>query len=397
MSARVASTGRRRVTSVAVVGALGVTAYTHLGYPLLVRLAARRRHDASPCRDEELPDVTVVIPAYNEAAVIAQKIEDTLAQEYPADRLAILVVDDGSTDSTASIVRDMGVRLLQGESRGGKCEAINRALAVVSSTVVCLTDANGSLAPGSLRAIGTAFTTTDAAVVSGTKHAISAGGGYGSGESVYWRLENGLKEAESSFGCAMGADGGVFAVRRANFEPIPPHTIADDLEVPFGALERGLAVVHVSAAAAYEEVSQSTVDEFERRTRIAAGVWQAIARHRRLADPRRGPVAIAFISHRVLRTGVVPFALVVAWLGSGALASQSAPARVVFALQTAAWGAAALGTVVDWRVLGLPLQFALANVASIRGGYRFVTGQQLPSWRRTQRGRWIAARQTRVA
>jgi hypothetical protein len=119
-------------------------------------------------------------------------------------------------------------------------------------------------------------------------------------------------------------------------------------------------------------------------------------RHRRLADPRRGPVAIAFVSHRVLRTGVVPFALFVAWIGSAALAPRSTLARLVFGAQTAAWGAAALGTVVESKLLGIPLQFALANVASIRGGYRFMAGQQPTSWRRTTRGRWISAR-TRAA
>jgi cellulose synthase/poly-beta-1,6-N-acetylglucosamine synthase-like glycosyltransferase len=341
--------------------------------------------------------MTVVIPAYNEADVIAQKIDDTLAQDYPPERFSIFVVDDGSTDATASIARDKGVSVFGGTDRAGKWDAINRAMSFASSTVVCLTDANGSLAPGSLRAVGTAFAADDVAVVSGTKHAVGAGGAYGAGESAYWRLENGLKEAESSFGCAMGADGGIYAVRRAHFRPIPPCTIADDLEVPFAALERGLKVVHVSAAAAYEEVSQSTADEFERRTRVAAGVWQAIVRHCRLADPRRGPVAIAFVSHRVLRTVVVPFALVVAWIGCAALAPQSRLARIAFALQSAGWGGAAIGTVVESKVFGIPLQFALANLASIRGGCRYMTGQQPTSWRRTQRGRWIAARRTRAA
>jgi poly-beta-1,6-N-acetyl-D-glucosamine synthase len=341
--------------------------------------------------------MTVVIPAYNEADFIAQKIEDTLAQDYPGERLSVLVVDDGSTDATASIARDRGVSVLEGANRAGKCDAINRAMASVSSTVVCLTDANGSLAPGSLRAVGAAFVANDVAVVSGTKHAIGAGGGYGTGESMYWRLENGLKEAESKFGCAMGADGGIYAVLRTDFEPIPLFTVADDLEVPFAALERGRRVLHVSAAAAYEEVSQSTIDEFERRTRVAAGVWQSIIRHRRLADPRRGPVAVAFVSHRVLRTAVVPFALFVALIGSAVLAPQSKAARIALVLQGAGWSGAAVGSVVDSRTLGIFTQFALANVASIRGGFRYMTGQQPTSWRRTQRGRWIPARRTRAA
>ncbi|HXY93534.1 MAG TPA: glycosyltransferase family 2 protein, partial [Acidimicrobiia bacterium] len=362
---------------------------THVGYPLAIRVLARRGSGRDG-DETALPTLTVVIPAFNEERFIADKIRDTLAQDYPRALLSIVVADDGSTDGTARIAAGLGVCVLSSAERGGKFDAINRAVPQADGDIVCLTDANGALAPGTLRAIAEAFDHPSVAVVSGTK-AVLGTGAYGTGESFYWRMENATKQAESARGCTMGADGAIYAVRRTEFVPLPARTIADDLEVPFGAMGRGRWVRHAGRAVAYEEVSRSVGSEFERRTRIAAGVWQAIVRHRRLADPRRGWVAVAFVSHRVLRTAVVPPLLPVCLFGSAALARRSRVARGLLLAQLACYGAASAGALSDAPLLGVPLQFVLTNAASVRGAVRLLLRNQSSLWQRTERGRWVTA------
>ncbi|WP_146149472.1 glycosyltransferase family 2 protein [Kineococcus rhizosphaerae] len=385
-----------RVSTAVALGCLAVTAYTHVGYPVLVRLAARYRGQAAADdgTDAVLPTLTVVVPAHDEEEFIGRKIEDTLAQGYPAHLLEVLVVDDGSQDGTADVVRaavaaGAPVRLVQQAVRGGKSSALNRGVREAGGEVVVFTDANGSLVPGSLRAIVAPFLDPRVAVVSGAKKPVGAGA-HGEGESTYQRLESGLKTAESAFGAVVGADGGIFAVRRSTYKPIPPGVYADDYWIPLAALEQGHRVAHVSRACAVEAVSLTKRDDFERRTRISAGIWQGTVAKARLADPRRGWVALAFVSHRVLRTAVVPPLLVVAFGASARAARRSVPMRVLWGAQVLGWSAAGVGAVTNSRSLALPYQFALVNVAAVRGGLRQLLGRQSGLWKQTSRGAWSA-------
>ena len=383
----------RRISSAVAVGSLAAVAYTHVGYPLAMRFAARRRAGGPPPLSiAPLPTVTVVIPAFNEQRFIGQKIADTLAQDYPAELLDVLVVDDGSEDGTADVVRAAEeespcVRLVQQETRGGKSSALNRGVHEATGEVVVFTDANGSLLPGSLRAVVAPFEDPRTAVVSGTKKPIGSGA-HGDGESAYWRLESGLKAAESVFGVVVGADGGIFAVRREAYEPIPPGVYADDYWIPLAALDRGYRVAHAPDACAVEAVSLTKRDDFERRARISAGIWHGSLAKLSLADPRRGWVALAFVSHRCLRTGVVPVLLPVLLGASGRAADRHPGMRALWWAQVACWAAAAGGATTNNKALAIPYQFALTNVAALRGGLRQLSGRQTGLWKRTSRGRW---------
>ncbi|MGI4895627.1 MAG: glycosyltransferase family 2 protein [Janthinobacterium lividum] len=382
----------RRTSTRIALGCLAVAAYTHVGYPVFMRLAARRRVPGSTGSELSLPTLTVVIPAHNEQAFIGRKIEDTLAQDYPRHLLEILVVDDGSEDETADVVRaatpnGAPLRLVRQNPRGGKSSALNRGVSEAGGEIIVFTDANGSLLPGSLRAIVAPFGDPRVAVVSGAKKPVGTGA-HGEGESAYWRLESGLKTAESVFGAVVGADGGIFAVRRATYQPIPPGVYADDYWIPLAALEKGHRVAHVSQACALEAVSLTKKDDFERRARISAGIWHGSVAKARLADPRRGWVSLAFVSHRCLRTGVVPPLLVVAFCASARAARHSAPMRLLFSAQLVSWLAAGVGAKTDHKLLALPYQFALVNVAALRGGLRQLLGRQSGLWKQTSRGGW---------
>ncbi len=388
----VARAGARGTTSdhaiaAATSGLLTLLVYTHAGYPLLARWLAGKQRPVNDRSSHALPSLTVVIPARNEADFIQAKLADTVAQDYPAELLEILVVDDASTDKTVALAEDFSqVRVLRQAMWLGKAAALNRGVANAQGEIVVFTDANGSLIAGSLRAIVGPFADPAVAVVGGEKRPVG-GGAHGKGESMYWALESGLKKAEGKLGSVVGADGGIYAVRASTYVPLPAGIYADDYWIPLDALSRGRDVRHISEAAAVEAVSRSKRDDFERRTRIAAGIWHGSWAHRGLAHPRRGFKSVAFISHRVLRSIVVPTSLpVLAVLPLFRLEARWA--RLLLGTQLLCWGAAALGAVTDASGLGAPYQFAATNAAAVRGGVRQVLRRQSPQWMRTARGAW---------
>jgi poly-beta-1,6-N-acetyl-D-glucosamine synthase len=376
-----------RAAARAIAASVAVIGWTYAGYPVALKaLAGQARRKLLPA---SLPTVTVLIPAFNEERFIAKKVLNSLSLDYPEDLVDVLVVDDGSTDATAELARQEGARVVTVTDRGGKSNAINVGMRSATGDIVVLTDANGSLSDDAIRAIVAEFDHPDVAVVSGAK-APQGAGARGGGEKAYWRYENSLKEAEGRLGCTVGADGGIYAVRRCHWRPIPVGTLGDDFEIPLMALSNGLRVGHTSAARATEMVSNSVRDEFERRTRISAGIWQGIVRHPELVNPRRGRVALAFISHRVLRTAVVPLSLPLVFAATVFLARRQRWARWFLALQATAMAAAAGGGAMDHRALSVPYQFGVTNVGALRGAMRFFRGRQATTWKRASRGDWVA-------
>jgi len=368
-------------------------AYTYVGYPALVSLAARRRAvlDGPPDhRGDGLPTVTVLVAALNEERVIAQKIEDLRRQDYPAELVEVVVVADGSTDRTAELARSLGARVLHDPVARGKSNAVNRGMAAAGGELVIMTDANCALSPEALHAVAACFADPALAVVGGAK-VVHGPGARGAGEGLYWRLETRVKAGEAAFRAVMGAPGELCAVRRSTFRPIPPGVLNDDYHLTCDALVRGYGVGFAPSARAVETVSLSITDEFERRSRIAAGTWQTTLRHLSLGDPRRGWVAVAFLSHRVLRSIVTPLLLPVLLAGSAALARRSRVARVLLTLQTAAYALGVTGLRTDHRVAAVPFQFLLTNVATLRGAARLLLRRQPQVWARAQRTGWVDA------
>ncbi len=370
----------------ATIAGLALVAWTHVGYRQVVRAAAARHVGTTPF-PPELPRMTVVVPARNEEDFIQAKLNDIFEQDYPPDLLDIIVVDDFSSDKTAALAETVPrVTVLRQPAWLGKAAALNRGVAAASGDVVVFTDANGSLVQGSLRAISGAFADPQTAVAGGAKRPIGQGM-HGAGESTYWRLEGQLKSAESALGCVVGVDGGIYAVRRSQWTPIPDGVYADDYWVPLDALRRGHRVVHVAAAVAVESLSPSKADDFERRTRIAAGIWQVSGMQWQLAFPGHGWTSVAFVSHRVLRSMVVPPLLLVLLVLP--LRRLSAPwARLLTVFQIVGWASAAVGARTDTRALAIQYQFGMTNIAAIRGGARHLRQRQQAQWRRTDRGEW---------
>jgi cellulose synthase/poly-beta-1,6-N-acetylglucosamine synthase-like glycosyltransferase len=388
-----------------LVTALALVAYSYAGYPLVLAvwdglrgaLGAVRFLSGGPDRRarpeaEAWPRVSIVFSAFDEEACIREKIENCLALDYPADRLEILVGCDGCTDRTAAIAREAGgarVTVQEIWPRGGKAAAISRLVLGARGDVVVLTDANVMLDPVSVRALVRRFRERDVGAVVGRLRLHDATRAQLE-EGAYWRYETLLKYYEGKHGCVLGANGGIYAVRRVLFSPLPADTIIDDFVVPLRIAVRGFRVPFEPDAVAHEQTTGSAGREFVRRARIGAGDWQALARVPEVLDPRNGFLFFAFVSHKLLRWAT-PLLLAVALLANASLAVAPGAwgVRALLAGQLAFYALALAGA----RHLAGPLRrlaslahyFVAMNAALAVGFWRFLRRSQPAAWERTDR------------
>lgn len=383
----------------------GSVVYTYLGYPLVLTLAARLKPAPPPWAAHE-PAVTLLIAAYNEEAVIAGKLENSLQLDYPADCLQILVATDGSDDRTVEIVRtfaDRGVELSHSPQRRGKMAAINRALGQARGDIVIFSDANNAYAADALRQLVAPFSDPTVGAVSGAKTILSGDGSLGEAEGLYWKYESFIKKQETRLGTCTGVAGEILAVRRQLLATPPPdHIINDDFFVAMQVIKAGARVVYVPEARSYERVSLSEQDEITRRSRIVAGRYQALLLASELLPFDRPVVVWQVVSHKFLRP-LVPLAFVGALLANlaavlfGRQAGRSswrrlegAPAGWMLAAQGLFYGLALFGPRMKLpglpgKLVYLPVFLVNSNVAAVLGLVRFLNGKQTNLWQRAAR------------
>ncbi|RMF72654.1 MAG: glycosyltransferase family 2 protein [Acidobacteria bacterium] len=365
---------------------VAVAAYAYVGYPLLVRLLpARARGGVASTPRSELPSVSVLVAARNEAPVIRERIDNLLAQSYPPDRLEVLVVSDASDDATDAIVAaidDPRVRLVRQPRRRGKTAGINRLGEMARGEIIVQTDANAMFAPGCVAELARAFVDPRVGVAIGEVRFINADEpSVAAGEGLYWRFETWTKRNEAARDMLCTANGAVYAVRRGLWRALPEE-IAGDAAEPLLAARAGYRTVVVPGARAFERAAGGPVEELRRKVRIIAQ-QVACARWIGLASlPRR--IRFAYVSHKLLRYAV-PFLLagaLLAALGAGALGSVAG--WVVAALIVAPLVVAPLGLLplpgIAGRAARLALYFAMLLVASVRGVLRGLAGRAPAVW-----------------
>ena len=215
---------------------LAALGYTFLGYPLLIGVLAKiASQPALKSPPANPPSVTVLLVAFNEEARIRPRVENLLATDYPAGRLEVLVVTDGSTDGTVAQLRafaDPRVRVLALEERSGKSACLNAAIPTARGEIVVLCDARQRFAPHTIPELIANFSDPSLGAVSGALEIDPAATGVGGGVDLYWRLEKFIRASEGRFSSTIGATGAVYAIRRALFQPIPDDTLLDDVVIP---------------------------------------------------------------------------------------------------------------------------------------------------------------------
>ena len=298
---------------------LAIVVYTYVGYGLILyllvfikRLAIKAKPLAD-ITDDCLPEVTLMVCAYNEEDIISEKMSNIHSLDYPADRLHLVWVTDGSTDNTNSILSAYpDVKIVFSPERRGKSAALKHGIKEVSTEIVMMTDANTMLNPGAVREIVRLMQTPKVGCVSGEKKvkAKSDSDEAAQGEGLYWKYESTLKRLDSELYSAMGAAGELCVIRRQLMTDIPDDTLLDDFVISMEIVRMGYKIAYTSKAFAMEYGSADLHEESKRKRRIAAGGLQSSWRLRSLMNPLRHPVvAFQFVSHRVLRWTITPVCL----------------------------------------------------------------------------------------
>lgn len=292
--------------------------YTYLGYGILIWLLVKIKYFFKPrsknkLQDLDLLDVTLLIAAYNEENVVVEKMDNIESLDYPKEKLHVVWVTDGSTDSTVEMLKSYpNIKVLHKPEREGKTAALNRCMSYIDTPIVIFTDANAILNTQSINEIVSLFADSKVGCVTGEKRVNieSKDNASSSGEGFYWRYESVLKSLDSRLYSVVGAAGELFAIRRDLFEYIPNDTILDDFVLSLKIAQKGYRIAYCSEAYAMEYSSDSMIEEEKRKVRIAAGGLQAVWRLRPLLNIfRYGLLSFQYISHRVLRWTITPLAL----------------------------------------------------------------------------------------
>lgn len=363
-----------------VVGLLGFAASAaHVGYPAWLWLASRGRDATPPPLPEIWSPVSVVVPAYREAGVIVQKIQDLRANGYPSE-LEIIVVADGDPQ-TAALAAAAGVRVVSGPDRLGKAQGVNNGVAAASHPFIVLTDANNQLEVGAIAALVRWFEDEHVGAVAGEKREGEEGEGF------YWRFESWLKRREAALGTTIGLVGELAAIRAAAWKPIPREVGIDDLWIALDMAERGHSVAYEPSACAHEPDSASLKMQWERRTRNVAGALNVFARRRSQLGPGGGIVSAQIWGHRLWRYTGGPVAHL-ALLGVALRYVRSSwIARFFLAGHVA--GVLTLAPAVREKDLPTPVivggQVIFLQAVALGGCWRYFRGDRDVMWRTQER------------
>jgi len=361
-------------------------------YPVLLSFFDNTKRKGAHNEKQFLPSVTMVISVYNEEKVIAAKLDNCLSLEYPKSKLEVLIGSDGSTDRTNSIIaryKKHRVGLCKFQVRIGKAGVLNTIVPQAKGEIVVFSDANTIYEPDAIKKLVRNFRDPNLGCVCG--ELVFKNGKeneVGNLEGFYWRFEQFLKKIEGKNNSLLGANGGIYAIRKSLFTAPPDDTIVEDFVIPMKILEKGYKVIYEPEARAYEETSKKIIHEMERRIRIGAGDFQALTLTWKMLNPFRGFPAFAYISHKVIRW-FVPFLLIFALFANMFLLSHRFYLSI-FVLQCVFYLMAIVGRILSrmklrFKLFGLPYYFISMNIALFFGFIRFCTNSQSVAWKRTER------------
>ena len=381
-----------------------VVVYTYVGYGVLLyavlavkRLFRGKPQEPSLPTDDELPEMTLMICAFNEEDIVREKMANIRQLDYPKGKLCVMWVTDGSDDHTNELLSEYPeVTLVYSPERRGKAAAMQHGLRENKAPFVIFTDANTMLNANAIREIARQFLKDNVSCVSGEKRvaARQAGQTAAEGEGLYWKYESTLKRWDSELYSAMGAAGELFAVRMSDYREAPANALLDDFMMSMLIVADGHRIAYTSEAYAMEFGSADMYEESKRKRRIAAGGLQSVWWLRRLMNPFRYPrVAFQFVSHRVLRWTVTPFALLALFPLNIALVALGAGGvyTAILVLQSVFW----LSALAGWwlarkgrknKLLYIPYYFMFMNFNVFSGLNYLRTHHTSGAWEKAKRG-----------
>ncbi len=381
-----------------------IVVYTYVGYGILLYLIIKIKRILKPRKATGTgstyePEVTLFIAAYNEKDYVAGKMSNTMALDYPKDKLKIMWVTDGSDDDTPEALQQYSnVTVHHLPERNGKISAMNRGMKFVTTPIVIFSDANTMLGSESVKRIVHLFATPSVGCVSGEKRIINkeADVASGAGEGLYWKYESALKKWDAELYSVVGAAGELFAIRTPLFRDVEKDTLLDDFVISLRVAQEGYTIQYDPEAYAIENASANVKEELKRKIRISAGGIQAVVRLRSLLNIfKYGTLSFQYISHRVLRWTLTPLCLLLLIPVGFVLAYQEGIQHwgmyaVLFWLQLLFYIAALTGWFMENRstrikALFVPYYFFIMNLSVVLGFFRYMKKSQSVNWERAKR------------
>lgn len=370
--------------------------YPYLIYPGLLWLLNRRKRPDGSFGEGTEPGVTLIISAHDEQAVIREKLRNSLSLDYPAAKLDIVVVSDGSRDDTNEIVRqasalDDRIRLIAQSTRRGKSAGLNQAMEAAKAPIVVFSDANAMYDRQALRELVRPFRDPGVGYVVGAALYYPADhNDAAANEGLYWRFELWLKRQESAFESVVGGDGAIYALRRELFSPLREDDISDFVN-PLQLVASGYRGVFNGRARCYEEAGGSLEKEFRRHRRIVNRSWRAVRRYAKSLNVRRhGRFLFMLFSHKVIRWFALLFMLT-AWLANGLLRRSSPLYEATWWLITASFLIAGAGAAIEGlggrapRPVSILSYFYLVSLAGLLGIWDECRGVRHVTWEHVRR------------
>ncbi|WP_422353945.1 glycosyltransferase family 2 protein [Roseivirga pacifica] len=375
---------------------VAIVAYTFVGYGVIITLLAKTKKQVNypSLTDEDLPEVTLLIAAYNEQEIVEAKIKNSLALNYPKEKLNIHFVTDGSTDNTNRIIaKHEGITLDYSPKRQGKIAAVNRVMPYVKTPITIFTDANVMINPEGLRLMVERFQNNLVAAVSGEKTVVSAAsdGASASGEGFYWKYESFLKKKDAEYNSLVGSAGELFAIRTDLYETIDTNTLIEDFVMTMSMAAKGFKVDYEPKALAVESGSANIEEETKRKVRISAGGIQAVIKLMPLLNIfKYGKLSFQYISHRVLRWTLMPLALLFTLLSNFFIADNQLFYTLVLIAQIAFYALASVGYIVrnrptKFKPVYIPYYFIYMHYCLVLGWIKYFSGKQKVTWEKSKR------------
>lgn len=355
--------------------------YTQCGYPLALLALARAVPPRRRPPPGAPPEVSLIVAAHDEGSVIAAKVANALALEWPRERLEVVVCCDGCTDDTAARARAAGADTVLELDRVGKVRAQDAGVAAARAGLLAFSDANASWESGALRELAAAFDDPAVGYACGQVRFVQAADGAGADnqEGIYWRYEMGVRAAESRLRSVTAGNGGIYAVRREAYLVVDER-MGHDLSFPFQMVKRGWLAVYVPAARAREKMVPSLEGEFTRKRRMMSHAWPIVLRGGMLSPRGYGlRYGWMILSHRVLRYAA-PGLHVIALATNIALVGRGAVYDACLAAQLALLLAAAAAPLVRWRVLLLARYYVLMNASLAAGLWDYLRHGTPAGW-----------------
>jgi len=382
---------------------IAIVFYSYIGYGILIyilSLFSTNKNNTIYIDDEDLPHVTLFVAAYNEKAFIHEKVNNSLALDYPKDKLHLLWVTDGSDDGTPDMLKNYeGITILHQPKREGKIAAINRGMKYVKTPIVVFCDANTYLNRESIKIIASLFANKKVGCVAGEKRIFNKSNdtAAGSGEGFYWKYESFLKKHDANVYSAVGAAGELFAIRTDLYAEVESDTLLDDFIISMRIAGLGYKIAYNPNAYAIEASSASIKEELKRKIRISAGGVQSVLRLTHLLNPfKYGIFSLQYISHKVLRWFVVPFALPIILFVNAIIVYHNPTTLMttLFYLQILFYLIAVVGILLQnkqirFKALFIPYYIFIMNYAVYLGFIRFFKGKQSVNWERAKRAETI--------